>query len=616
MANKNILQNGVKGELTLADITKGIPLYHRPADPRGGDKLATVRGLMKYGFSREYTSSNGGNMYGPGVYSVFDLGSTEGKGYGTIIVKLYLLGGLKGFLIFNKDKAREVYGRGWRIEDQIRNLCPEHIADRLLSRHHFGMGEYMGDRSAQYAKVFCDVIGYDINKTKIRGFVFTGGHDGNVCVIRDFSDAIPYSYSTDGGKTWTRGITKELIYRAGHNIDVDAQLKNVQDGNGKQMFDDVADRSINGYVLVYKNDKCNYYEVATNKMISNVWFDFGGNFNEEGRASVIYNGEKYYIYKGEDGKFWVDDADECPICYLNDLPNNEIMENKNIVKINRNDIRNMVLEATRVMLNEHVDEIYNIDTAIKLIEEQWKSPDDFWYVYISQRKKDNLTTFKKNHGAAGSHNFRVNFIAWGVVSGNTKEEAIESLKNIKMNINYDYQNDVSSRGKKIQSLQSKSYPLQSVIYLCNKFNARCYMTINKRSMVETNQYADYLKQKGSERYREFQFAAGAQKQYDDATNKWTEKRPFGLIDCDIDDVQAQQELEDYLAKNNIKIFAKYESHDGMHYLLPNRDAAKLDFKGFDVKYRPVNATVTRRASDPMVTFKGDACLLLYSACGY
>ena len=135
-------------------------------------------------------------------------------------------------------------------------------------------------------------------------------------------------------------------------------------------------------------------------------------------------------------------------------------------------------------------------------------------------------------------------------------------------------------------------------------------------MVETNQYADYLKQKGSERYREFQFAAESQKQYDDATNKWTEKRPFGLIDCDIDDVQAQQELEDYLAQNNIKIFAKYESHDGMHYILPNRDAAKLDFKRFDVKYRPVNAAVTRRASDEMVTFKGDACLLLYSACGY
>lgn len=276
----------------------------------------------------------------------------------------------------------------------------------------------------------------------------------------------------------------------------------------------------------------------------------------------------------------------------------------------------IIKESLSKLLNEHVDEIFNVDTAIKLINEQWESPDDFWYVYISQRRKDNLGTFHKNHNAAGSRNFSVNFIAYGVVSGNTKEEAINSLKNIKMIVNYDYQDKVSNKGKRIAEVPSTSFPIQSVVVLCNKFNARCYMTVNKRSMKETNDYANTLKNRGMERYREFQFAAGRQMVNDDPINKWSEKRPYGIIDCDIDDEKAQQELENYLKKNNIQVFHKYASHDGIHYVLNNRDAQRLDFSKFDTKYRTQNAAVTRRKSDPMVLFKGDACILLYSACGY
>lgn len=292
------------------------------------------------------------------------------------------------------------------------------------------------------------------------------------------------------------------------------------------------------------------------------------------------------------------------------------------MKIKLSQLKNIIKESIidsiydKQQLNEHVDEIYNINSAKKIIDSQWESPDDFWYVYISQRKKDNIHSFVKNHGSAGSRNFRVNFIAYGVVSGNTKEEAIKSLENIKMEINYDYQDKVSEKSNRITTMSSDLFPLQSVVVLCNKFNARCYMTVNKRSMSETNTYAQSLKSQGKEKHREFQFAAGRQMTHDDKTNAWSKKRPYGLIDCDIDDPIAQKELEDFLSKNNIKVFDKYPSHDGMHYVLQNRDAEKLDFSIFDKKYRPQNAKQTRRNSDPMVLFKGDACILLYSACGY
>ena len=88
MDNINFGTN-VKGDLTKNDIKSGVPLYHRPKDSKTGDALAIINSLMKYGFSREYTGDNGGNMYGPGVYNVYTLRSSNesARGYGRFIVK-------------------------------------------------------------------------------------------------------------------------------------------------------------------------------------------------------------------------------------------------------------------------------------------------------------------------------------------------------------------------------------------------------------------------------------------------------------------------------------------------------------------------------------------------
>ena len=120
---------------------------------------------------------------------------------------------------------------------------------------------------------------------------------GNCCFVRNFLDVIPYSYSKDNGKTWTVGITDELIWKAGHDTDVDAMLKNRVNDEGKKMFSDVAQKSINGFVRVYKNDKSNYFDVAANKLISDIWFDFTTDFSDDGTAEVVYNGNKLTIQK-------------------------------------------------------------------------------------------------------------------------------------------------------------------------------------------------------------------------------------------------------------------------------------------------------------------------------
>ena len=123
----------VKGELTIDDIKQGEVVYHRPKDSRDSNPLSVINSLMKNGFSREYTGSNGGNMYGPGVYNVYSLRSSNDRatGYGRFIVQSYVLGGFKDFLIFNIDMAKKVYGDEWPIITQIKKLMPSRLAYKV-----------------------------------------------------------------------------------------------------------------------------------------------------------------------------------------------------------------------------------------------------------------------------------------------------------------------------------------------------------------------------------------------------------------------------------------------------------------------------------------------------
>ena len=304
LLENNLFGLNIKGDLTLDDIKAGVPLYHRPSNGEG-----VLKSLFKYGFSREYTSTNGGNMYGPGVYTVYSLKSSQvsATGYGKIIMKVYLLGGYQDFLIFNSDIAKRVYGERWHITQQIKDLLPEHLANKILTRTHLHM-DGLSSRSAYQVAV---ALGKDINKTNIRGFVFTGGHDGDVCFIRDFSAVIPVEYSEDNGRNWKQGITQELIKRAGYTVDTTFKFKN-KEVDGEQMFDDVSDRAINGFVMVHKNNKVNFINIKTDKLISNTWFDIASNFDEDGFAEVSLNGEIMGLYN-DNGEIYITDEDGFPI---------------------------------------------------------------------------------------------------------------------------------------------------------------------------------------------------------------------------------------------------------------------------------------------------------------
>ena len=259
------------------------------------------------------------------------------------------------------------------------------------------------------------------------------------------------------------------------------------------------------------------------------------------------------------------------------------------------------------VLNEHEALVENFGDAEKLVDMQWTSPDDFWYVLITQRKKDYIS-FNKRAGANSiwwkqannvDGSYRENFAGYGIVSGNTKDEAIQSLRNITIFLHPWAEKILGS--KTIQS----SGNFEAVKTVCDKLYARSYITINKRSSNWLNSRIKNRIARGV--LRAFEKEAG--RLHDNPRDE--QYYPWVMIDMDIDNKQAWQEMDQYLASKGFNPSIVHKSHDGMHYFFNSPDIANamLSFLQFD-KY-----TTKNRRGDPSILIKRDAKMMLYSPCG-
>ena len=204
------------------DIDNLIPLYHCTDE-------AGLNGIKAYGASREFTGKNS-NYYGQGFYTTFELGSSmdnQGGYYGRYIIKFGLAGGFKDFLFFDEEMNQK-YNNGEPMEHQIERLCPPDVVQKLVQGGFFdknsGFGFDYGKHhitgkplTASGAKKFFEILKgnrlsdnhltpwqrergcrlydeLDISKTKVRGYIFVGSNDGEVCVVRDFHSLIPLKY--------------------------------------------------------------------------------------------------------------------------------------------------------------------------------------------------------------------------------------------------------------------------------------------------------------------------------------------------------------------------------------------------------------------------------------
>lgn len=249
---------------------------------------------------------------------------------------------------------------------------------------------------------------------------------------------------------------------------------------------------------------------------------------------------------------------------------------------------NESMKFNRDLINEGVEKINNLTYAIEeIIKKQWSSPDDYWYVSISQRQKDNSNVvddngmsifsgkIKKRKGKEVIDNIgwedgdsSQNRIGYVVVKGNTVNEAIDSLINPTVTIfeSWRYFFD----GKK--QISSNDGKMNSIIQVCRMFNARAYFSSYKRSYSklngfdprDTNVTKPIISLRGKtdpiSRERVFDFVS---------TRKFpfNQHKPVWFVDCDDENEEKNAQVVNGI-KEICGVDPKiYRTHNGVHYII-------------------------------------------------
>ena len=274
------------------------------------------------------------------------------------------------------------------------------------------------------------------------------------------------------------------------------------------------------------------------------------------------------------------------------------------IYINESQFASILIETQKI-LDEHVAVIDNTADAQKLIGMQWSDPDDIWFIQVTQRKKD-FRNYNKRHGGASKWWSRVsgpdgtsreNFAGYGIVQGATKQEAIDSLKNITIHLNpwaakIIGQTDVTSNGK-----------MEAIYSVCDKLWARAYITINKRSLSRTKRIA------GNRQNDPRAFEKELSRNHRDPNFS-----PWSMVDMDIDNPGAWSETDNALKKLNINPSISHKSHDGMHYFFNNRDI--MNYTEHSPEFSPIaRKYAASKQPGEAFTMKYDAKMIVYSPCG-
>jgi hypothetical protein len=276
-------------------------------------------------------------------------------------------------------------------------------------------------------------------------------------------------------------------------------------------------------------------------------------------------------------------------------------------------------EINRFLISEvHLKEVDNFKDMADFVSETWSSPDDVWWIKIEQRFKD-FKKYNMRHGGKMLKRWervkgpdgtgRENHVGYVIVRGNTKEDAVNSILNAVVHLN-----PWAAKVMKTKNMYSNGRG-EAILQVCNIFFARAYITINSREMGSTIARAKQDKKIGMFRGREFHHRVGqARTGVDRSGVDWGKLRPYGLVDCDVDNAQAQAWLENYFAGKGVKIMKKKPSHDGMHYIISIEDGNKCDWDYIN-RYMAKNYNCPNRPGDPPVLFKPDANIMLYSNVG-
>jgi hypothetical protein len=131
----------------------------------------------------------------------------------------------------------------------------------------------------------------------VRGYVFVGSNDGEVCVVRDFHSLIPLKYFDPNRGTdprdpndsgWHDLFNQDTFHTIAGSVDVGVNIR------GEYPETPLNTKTICGFVLVKKGGKYNYVDAATMEELLPVSADFAADFDPQtGKAKFIIGGEEF-----------------------------------------------------------------------------------------------------------------------------------------------------------------------------------------------------------------------------------------------------------------------------------------------------------------------------------
>ena len=256
----------------------------------------------------------------------------------------------------------------------------------------------------------------------------------------------------------------------------------------------------------------------------------------------------------------------------------------------REDISMNSLNENKI-LTEHVDTVFNLDIAAKIIRDTWESPDDYWYISILQRRKDNdqvvddfgksIFVSQSNRQKFDGGNERANAIGYAIISGRTMEEALNALYCPTVNIFPIWINTLGM-GRVIKCGDNK---IENIVRICDTLNARAYMNIYKKSYIENSSRepgTDLMTPVKIQQLRgksDFDSKEKVFNFYSSRSNK--PSAPFYLVDCDLEDNASQNKVVSILKKYGITPDYQYQTHNGCHFIF---DIRKLNLGAKEAKH--------------------------------
>ena len=266
---------------------------------------------------RDGFRSGGGNAWGDGIYTCYDLISTTKKNpyndghervgtYGPTIIENEVLS-LKDFIIFDYDVAKQYYGKDYSIKTQIKNIVPNEVYESRLPQIEEAHNICLAHRDLPLKNLYTtDAVRiiYKINEIMdhVRGIVFTGAFDGKVLISYDRENLVPINYSNNDGKTWNK-----IKDKGAYKIAKDNFFKLIKSGSDlDNIVSKVKDRINNTITTKFGPDKnldnLDYSEILSVKNEFDYIFKGSGSTDLDlrlimNRVDISKESDEYKLYK-------------------------------------------------------------------------------------------------------------------------------------------------------------------------------------------------------------------------------------------------------------------------------------------------------------------------------